>query len=185
MFRQISDNIYIRVSNSFDSNIIFIDAGEKQVLIDAGTGMYPDALNQDLVKIGSSVKALTDIVLTHSHIDHSGGLPLLYKDRNVPFFTNSISLAITEVLIKDMIKISNHPYSFGYRELDYLKQNSYFLKNGIRHKIHDNFYLTFIDAGHIPGSVSILLEVDQKTILYSGDFNNQITNLINPCLFFR
>ncbi|MFW9867661.1 MAG: MBL fold metallo-hydrolase [Candidatus Thorarchaeota archaeon] len=128
----------------------------------------------------ANLENLKAIALTHSHIDHSGGLPSLYKDQQVPFFTNSISLAITEVLIKDMIKISKYPYSFGYRELDYLKQNSYFLKNGIRQKIRDDFYITFVDAGHIPGSVSILLEVDQKTILYSGDINSQITNLIYP-----
>lgn len=128
----------------------------------------------------TNLENLKAIALTHSHIDHSGGLPSLYKGQQVPFFTNSVSLAIAEVLIKDMIKISKYPYSFGYRELDILKQNSYFLKNGIRQKIRDDFYITFVDAGHIPGSVSILLEVDQKTILYSGDINNQITNLIHP-----
>lgn len=127
----------------------------------------------------TNIENLKAIALTHSHIDHSGGLPFLYKEEKVPFFTNSISLALTEILIKDMIKISNYPYPFGYRELDFLKQNSNFLKNGIRQKIADNFFITFIDAGHIPGSVSILLEVDHKTILYSGDINTQITNLIS------
>ncbi|MHA2128593.1 MAG: MBL fold metallo-hydrolase, partial [Promethearchaeota archaeon] len=123
---------------------------------------------------------LKAIALSHSHIDHSGALPLLYKTQKTPFFTNSVSLALSEVLIKDMIKISNYPYPFGYREFEYLKQNSHFLKNGVRNKIADNFFLTFIDAGHIPGSVSILLEVDHKKILYSGDINPQNTNLIAP-----
>jgi putative mRNA 3-end processing factor len=79
-----------------------------------------------------------------------------------------------------MIKISNYPYPFGFRDLENLKQNSHFLTNGVRQRISDNFYITFLDAGHIPGSVSILLEVDNKRILYSGDINTQITNLINP-----
>ena len=128
----------------------------------------------------TDIENLKAIALSHSHIDHSGALPLLYKTEKTPFFTNSISLALSEVLIKDMIKISNYPYPFGYREFEYLKQNSHFLKTGTRQKIADDFFLTFIDAGHIPGSVSILLEVDQKTILYSGDINSQDTNLIVP-----
>ncbi len=128
----------------------------------------------------TNLENLKAIALSHSHIDHSGALPILYKNRKVPFFTNSISLMTAEILIRDMIKISNYPFNFGYRELEYLKENSYFLLNKTRQKISDNFYITFLDAGHIPGSVSILLEVDHKKILYSGDINTQITNLIFP-----
>ncbi|MHA2180174.1 MAG: MBL fold metallo-hydrolase [Promethearchaeota archaeon] len=127
----------------------------------------------------ANLNNLKAIALTHSHIDHSGGLPFLYKTERVPFFTNSISLAMVEVLIRDMIKISNFPFPFGYRELDYLRQSSYFLKTKTRQKISDNFYITFLDAGHIPGSVSILIEVDNKKILYTGDINTQTSNLIN------
>lgn len=121
---------------------------------------------------------LDAIALSHCHIDHSGALSYLYKKKSIPLFTNPVSLAITKVLVKDMIKISNYPYPFGYRELNKLQQNSYFLNNGNRQKINNNFFITFFNAGHIPGSVSILVEVDNKKILYSGDINNQDTNLV-------
>lgn len=125
------------------------------------------------------------VALSHCHIDHSGALPFLYKTHSIPFFTNPVSLAISEVLIKDMIRISNFPYPYGFRELEKLKQNAHFLENHHRQKIGDNFFLTFYNAGHIPGSVSILVEVDNKKILYSGDINNQDTNLVgsaNPSI---
>ncbi len=122
---------------------------------------------------------LKAIALSHCHIDHSGAIPSLYKNKSIPFFTNPVSHAIIKVLIKDMIRISNFPLPFGYRELNKLLQNSYFLKNEYRQKISDNFFLTYYNAGHIPGSVSILVEVDDKKILYTGDINTVETNLVN------
>jgi putative mRNA 3-end processing factor len=145
-------------------------------ILDYGIGFNSD----DRLPLESDLTNLKSVALTHSHVDHSGALPFIYKSSKVPCFTNSVSLEITELLIRDMIKISNYPYPFGFRELDHLRKNSYFLKNGIRQKIDNNFYITFIDAGHIPGSVSILLEVDNKRIFYSGDINTQDTNLIPP-----
>ena len=126
---------------------------------------------------------LKAIALTHSHIDHSGALPYLYKNSSTPLFTNPVTLAVIKVLIKDMIRISNYNYPFGYRELYKLTDSSYFLENRIRQKISDNFYLTFYNAGHIPGSVSILVEIDNKKILYTGDINTKSTNLVEATNF--
>lgn len=158
------------------SGILIESKSGSQCILDYGVGFN----GEDRLPHKANINNLKAIALTHSHIDHSGGLPFLYKTKKVPFFTNPISLATVEVLIRDMIKISNYPYPFGYRELDYLRQNSHFLKNGTRQRIEDNFFITFMDAGHIPGSVSILLEVDNKRVLYTGDINTLTTNLINP-----
>jgi len=125
----------------------------------------------------SNLKA---IALSHCHVDHSGALPFLFKNKDVPLFTNPLTLRMSEILIKDTIKISNYPYPFGYRELQKTIKNASFLSNEVRQKIDDNFYITFYDAGHIPGSVSILVEVDNKRILYTGDINTQETNLVSP-----
>ena len=157
------------------SGILVESNSGAQCILDYGIRFSGD----DRLPHKANINNLKAIALTHCHIDHSGGLPYLYKTESVPLYTNPITLAIIEVLIKDMIKISNYPYPFGFRELDSLRQNSYFLKNKTRQKIDDNFYLTFLDAGHIPGSVSILLELDNKKILYTGDINNQTTNLVN------
>ena len=125
----------------------------------------------------SNLKA---VALSHCHVDHSGALPFLFKNKDIPLFTNPLTLRMSEILIKDTIKISNYPYPFGYRELQKTIKNASFLSNEVRQKIDDNFYITFYDAGHIPGSVSILVEVDNKRILYTGDINTQETNLVSP-----
>ncbi|MFW9826603.1 MAG: MBL fold metallo-hydrolase [Candidatus Thorarchaeota archaeon] len=158
------------------SAILVESKNGKKCILDYGVGFN----NDNRLPLKSDFMNLKAITLTHSHIDHSGALPFIYKTKEVPFLTNPLSLAITEILIKDMMRISNFPYPFGFRELDLLRQNAFFLNNKNRYKIDDNFYITFLDAGHIPGSISILLEVDKKRILYSGDINTQETNLTSP-----
>jgi hydroxyacylglutathione hydrolase len=74
VFDKIADSIYFLVSRSMDSNITFIQSGDHHVLIDAGTGMNYHVLDNELQTLGSSLSKLTDIVLTHSHIDHIGGV---------------------------------------------------------------------------------------------------------------
>ena len=74
MFDKIADSIYFLVSRSMDSNITFIQSGNHHILVDAGTGMNYVALDKNLQNIGSSLSSITDIVLTHSHIDHIGGV---------------------------------------------------------------------------------------------------------------
>lgn len=65
--------------------LLFIDTGEKKILIDTGTGTkqlpylkyygfesIPN-LDIELQKIGYSSSEITDLVLTHLHFDHCGG----------------------------------------------------------------------------------------------------------------
>lgn len=80
MLDLIVDSIYFIMSRSFDSNIIYIKSGDHEVLVDAGTGLYASSLDKDLQTQGSSLESITDVVLTHCHIDHIGGvIPLLER----------------------------------------------------------------------------------------------------------
>lgn len=162
------------------------EVGRSAVLIESKNGEkclldYGVRFNdEERLPYETNFSDLRAIALTHCHIDHSGALPFIYKGASPPLFTNPLTLRIIETLIEDMIKVSNYPYPFGLRDLGMLVQHAYFLKNSIRHRISDNFFITFFNAGHVPGSVSILIEVDNKKILYTGDLNTQITNLVNP-----
>ncbi|MHA1824276.1 MAG: MBL fold metallo-hydrolase [Promethearchaeota archaeon] len=156
---------------------ILIESNNKEkIMLDYGVRFK----EEDRLPDKTDLDNLKAVALSHCHIDHSGALPLLYKNSNLPFYTNPLSLRISDILLKDMIKISKYPYPFGYKELDKLRQSAKFLRNGIRQKISNDFHITFYDAGHIPGSISILVEVDGKKIFYTGDINSQTTNLINP-----
>ncbi|MGQ4873977.1 MAG: MBL fold metallo-hydrolase [Promethearchaeia archaeon] len=153
--------------------LIESDSGD-QIVLDYGIRFS----DEERFPQNSIFKKLKGVALTHCHIDHSGGLPYLYKNNSIPFYTNEITLRLVEILLNDMFRISQYPYPFGKKELKKLVDSGKFLSYGKKYKISKNIYLTFIDAGHIPGSASILVEVDGKNILYTGDINNQFTRLI-------
>jgi len=62
-------------------NVVVVRSGDRTVLIDAGLGADPDLnlpragrLIQRLEAAGIDLAAVTDVVLTHMHMDHVGGL---------------------------------------------------------------------------------------------------------------
>ena len=78
MFESITESLYVKTSRSFDSNISYLSAGNHHILVDTGTGLFTEEVDDDLKKLGVSLNEITDVVLTHSHIDHIGGLvPIL------------------------------------------------------------------------------------------------------------
>ncbi|MFW9967964.1 MAG: MBL fold metallo-hydrolase [Candidatus Thorarchaeota archaeon] len=161
MFSLISDDIYIRVSNSFDSNIIYINAGENQILVDAGTGMYADALNQDLEKIGTSEEEITDIILTHSHIDHIGGVlpiiesssPKIHLHKSEGDMINSGDMRLT--------LSSTFGVEFPSMRIDNL------LEEGQNLCLGDVCFKVYSTPGHSIGS--ICLHMEERGILITGD----------------
>jgi glyoxylase-like metal-dependent hydrolase (beta-lactamase superfamily II) len=62
-------------------NVVVVRSGERTILVDAGLGADPDLnlpragrLLQRLEAAGVDLAAVTDVVLTHLHMDHIGGL---------------------------------------------------------------------------------------------------------------
>jgi glyoxylase-like metal-dependent hydrolase (beta-lactamase superfamily II) len=61
-------------------NVVVVRSGERTILVDAGLGLeFPDfptagRLARQLEAAGVDLAAVTDVVLTHMHMDHIGGL---------------------------------------------------------------------------------------------------------------
>jgi putative mRNA 3-end processing factor len=122
-------------------------------------------------------KQLDAIILTHSHLDHSGAIPIFYIQDKKPLFANRLTIELSQILISDFIHLSSYFLPFEYLELKSMMKNSRHVDFGAEEKVGDLSF-QFVNAGHIPGSVQVLVNAYGKKILYTGDFNITDTRLL-------
>jgi len=116
------------------------------------------------------------IVVGHAHLDHSGGVPLFYLSEKKPYFATRTTSELMKILIKDMIKLNSYYLPFEYLELDNMQKYRNDIVYGQRVKIKDTEF-SLLDAGHIPGSAMVDIDVGGKKILYTSDFNTIQTRI--------
>jgi putative mRNA 3-end processing factor len=123
-------------------------------------------------------KEVDAIILSHSHLDHSGAVPIFYIQGKKPLYTNKVTTELNQLLISDFIHLSSYYLPFEYLELKAMTNNSKHVEYDTEQKIGDIAF-QFKNAGHIPGSAQTLIEAEGKRILFTGDFNLTDTRLLD------
>lgn len=120
------------------------------------------------------------VLLTHAHLDHSGGIPLLFSRYDQKILTTKLTGEVANLLHKDSITIAK---SEGYA-IPYTPEDVKEAKHAVtpinpkqKRELGDNHEIIFHDAGHIPGSIMFEIVGDKK-ILFTGDFNTVDTNIV-------
>ena len=120
------------------------------------------------------------ILLTHSHLDHSGMIPWLFRRDGQKIFTTQITGEISNLLHKDSIKIAKsegYATPYGNSEVKKAKHSVAPIKPNQNKPLSENLDLKMHDAGHIPGSIMFELVGDKK-ILFTGDINTVDTRIV-------
>ena len=126
-------------------------------------------------------KEVDGIILSHAHLDHSGGVPSFYVSNEIKTYCTKPTAQISNLLIDDFINLSNDvrkqylPYQ--HQELERMQENV--VKIGMNSEFNiGNVKVSFMNAGHMPGSVSIVIEGEGKRVVYTGDINSSDQNLV-------
>ncbi|HIE14535.1 TPA: MBL fold metallo-hydrolase [Candidatus Bathyarchaeota archaeon] len=123
-------------------------------------------------------KKVDAIVMTHSHLDHSGAIPVFHIRNGKPVYGTKLAFELANLLIRDFIKLSGYYLPFEYLELKTMLRYGRNLNYRQNIRIGDiSFQL--IDSGHIPGAAQVLLEAEGKRLLYTSDYNAVRTRLLN------
>lgn len=134
------------------------------------------------------------VLLTHAHIDHAGMLPYAYKNGFCgTVLCTKATEALSDIMLRDSahIQVSEAAYKNrkGRRSGAPLALPVYDLKDadgvlslfqGVDYqeviKLADGVHVRFVDAGHLLGSASVELYLEEngvsKKLVFSGDIGN-------------
>ena len=145
--------------------------------------------------------AIDAVVLSHAHIDHSGRLPLLARRGfRGPIHAHNATRDLAEILLEDAARLTasqtrrlnerrerkGEPLQEVLYELEDA-QTAMSLLQGHRYRtpveILPGIQLRFLDAGHIMGSCSVELTLEERglrrKLVFSGDLGQWDTPIIH------
>lgn len=129
---------------------------------------------------GFNPQEIKAVILTHAHLDHTGRLPKLIKEGFVgDIYATPATKDLARLVLLDALEIMlfnekkyGIPLLYNENDIEETMKMFHIVDYAEKHKIDQNFYFTFKDAGHILGSAFVCLETPQQKVVFSGDLGN-------------
>jgi len=170
---------------------ILVKTRESAVLLDFGINAGASRPIDMLPRIDfypELVDSLDAVVITHSHMDHHGALPLLFKYgyRGPVYMTEpTLPLMVMEHLdyLNLVAKTGQQPL-YTEKEVRLAARHTITIRYGVVTNITPDIRVTFYNAGHILGSAIAHLHIGEgfHNIVYTGDFKFERTRMLDPAV---
>lgn len=167
-------------------------ANARKILVDCGLNQgskYAEDLNYR--PFAYKADEIDGVFITHSHIDHVGRLPKLYKEgfRGAVYSTHATADLAAVALPDNLNQIRHEAEQMG-REALFNEEDLKGVLSLVR-PIHYGEVIQLApdctaqlhDAGHVLGSSIVEIKVEGKKIFFSGDLGNPPTPLLRPTEF--
>lgn len=161
----------------------YLRLGSSNIILDAGVDMRegvasdPEFFSLLTSPFIRSLSQIDRIFISHAHMDHVGYLPELMKDaeRSAVYMTDmTASLARYQLFGRQETGDRSAGKEVFFRRITTV---SYMQTMKFR-----EYTVSFLPAGHIPGSMMTLFEYKNRRILYTGDYSFGRTPLTEGCM---
>jgi Cft2 family RNA processing exonuclease len=170
------------------SNCYWLRVGGKNIILDAGADPKVDGLGSTPNLATVPQGTVDAIIITHAHQDHIGSLPVLTRrEPQCPVFMTEGTANIADIMLhnsvnvmtrqREELKLMEYPLH-THRGVDFCQQA--WVRCPLRQRRNllgdlcdDDNEVTFefYHAGHILGSVGVLIRHAGKSFFYTGDVN--------------
>ena len=186
-----SEQITVKTLGAFQEvgrSCLLVETSESKVVLDAG--IHPGAKNNwdryprfDWADIG--MNEIDAIIISHSHLDHMGFLPALYKfGYEGPVYCTEPTLPLMTLLQTDFVKIAQMEAGrivYDQKDIRDVIQHTISIPYGTVTDVSPDIKLVFSNAGHILGSATVHLHIGEgvHNIVYTGDYKYGRTQLFD------
>ncbi|MBU4283834.1 MAG: beta-CASP ribonuclease aCPSF1 [Nanoarchaeota archaeon] len=187
-------NEWIRVSylggaRQVGRSCLFLQTPESRVLLDCGVNIATDKDAYPYLEAPEfNINDLDAVVLTHSHLDHCGFIPYLYKyGYRGPVYCTAPTRDVSALLLLDYVKIMRSNGKEPIFTIDNIKEmvkHTICLDYNEVSDITPDIRITLYNAGHILGSAMVHLHIGNglHNIVYTGDMKFGKTRLLDTAV---
>jgi hydroxyacylglutathione hydrolase len=171
------------LSNPYDCHVYLVSCDGRLALVDAGVGMEPERILDNVRSLGFDPGAIDTILLTHAHADHAGGTAALQRATGARVVGSEVELRLLAAGDDGALGLDaarrNGTYPADYRYPHF--EGGVALEDGEVVEVGGLRLTALVVPGHSAGSVCYLTEADGRRVLFAGDtvFAGGFISLIN------
>jgi Cft2 family RNA processing exonuclease len=184
------------------ANSYYLEIGGHRLVLDCG--MHPKNTGEDALPYLKAIagRDIEAILISHAHQDHIGTLPLIMRRfPSARVFMTEATAEVGSVLLHNSVNVmtrqreevgeASYPL-FTHRETDRaserwrrcpLRQRISIAGERAPQREREALTFEFFEAGHVLGSVGILVRAEGKTVFYTGDVNFDDQTIMQAAVF--
>ena len=193
--------VFLGAAHEVTGSCTLIKINGKYGLVDCGMEQGEDIFENQKLPVNPG--DIDFVLLTHAHIDHSGNIPLLFKNGYKGLvYASEATCNLCSIMLKDSAHIQESEVEWKNRKneragrpmiepvytvedaelaISHLRPVAY----NQRIEVDEGVEINFVDAGHLLGSASIEVYLtegeEERKVVFSGDIGNVDQPLIkNP-----